>query len=185
MPGPYSFGLGSQSALVTVHHDLQLVLAEVIEVYDVQVLQGARSIEEQIRNITKKVSKTLNSDHIPRNERGEYDPSQPAMAVDVVPYSKGVNPWPLDSDAPEVRQKKAHRFYYMQGLVRMAAHKLGIKIQQGVDWDMDDDLFDQSFDDLPHVALARPLPPLVVKGELLDMANDALKSRGLPPWRNA
>ena len=185
MPGPYSFGRASQSALVTVHHDLQIILTDVIEVYDVQILQGARSIEEQVRNITKGVSKTIDSDHIPRNDKGEYDPSAPAMAVDVVPYAKGVNPWPLDSDTPEVRQLKAHRFYYMQGMIRLAAHKLGIKIQQGVDWDMDGDFFDQSFHDLPHVALARPVPRLVVKGELLEIANEALKSRGLKEWRNA
>jgi peptidoglycan L-alanyl-D-glutamate endopeptidase CwlK len=181
MPGPYSYGRASQAALITAHHDLQIIMADVIEVYDVQILQGARTIEEQIRNITKGVSKTLNSDHIPRNDDGEYDSSAPAMALDVVPYAAGVNPWPLDA----VRQKKAHRFYFMQGIIYRVAHEHGITIQQGVDWDMDGDLFDQSFDDLPHVALARPLPPLVVTGDLLVMANEALRSRGLSEWENA
>jgi peptidoglycan L-alanyl-D-glutamate endopeptidase CwlK len=185
MPGPYSYGRASQAALVTAHHDLQIIMADVIEVYDVQIIQGARTIEEQIRNITRGVSKTLNSDHIPRNEDGEYDSSAPAMALDVVPYASGVNPWPLDSDTPVVRQKKAHRFYYMQGIIYRVAHEHGIAIQQGIDWDMDGDLFDQSFDDLPHVALAAKLPPLSVTGDLLVMANEALRSRGLPEWRDA
>ncbi len=181
MAGPFSYGLGSQAVLVTLHHDLQIILTELIEFFDVSLEQGARTVEEQIRNIRNGASKTLDSRHIPRDEEGRYDPSKPAIAVDIIPYTKGVNPWPHDDDTPAMRQKKMHRFYYMQGAILTIAHTHGIAIRQGVDWDMDADFFDQRFDDGPHVELIRTdWPKLVVEGELLEMANEALKSKGLP-----
>lgn len=181
----YSYGRSSQAVLATVHHDLQIILTHLIEVYDVQLLQGARSVEEQIRNIRRGVSKTLDSRHIPRDSEGRYDPTQPAIAVDLAPYQSGVNPWPLDSDSRVIREKKKGRFYFMQGIIRQIAHTHDIAIRQGVDWDLDNDFLDQSFDDLPHVELHRhDWPRLVVVGEVLEMANESLRARGLSEWRN-
>ena len=179
-----SFGHASQAVLATLHHDMQIILTDLIEVYDVSLLQGARTIEEQIRNIRKRVSKTLDSRHIPRDAEGNYDPNSPAIACDMVPYAKGVNPWPLDSDAKDVREKKAHRFYYMHGRLSEIAHRHGIFIRQGIDWDMDGDYFDQSFDDLPHWELHVEVPKLVVPTDLLTLANEALAGAGLPKYRN-
>lgn len=182
----FSYGRSSQAVLATVHHDIEIIAVHVIEIFDIRLLQGARTIEEQIRNIRKGVSKTLDSRHIPRDSDGHYDPTQPAIALDFAPYKAGVNPWPQDSDSRVTREKKKGRFYYAQGIIRQVAHEHDIRIRQGVDWDMDADFFDQSFDDLGHIELLRPdWPPLVVEGELLEMANEALASRGLSEWRNA
>lgn len=179
MAGPFNFGTASSAQLTTVHHDLAIIMGEAIEIFDFSIHQGARTVEEQIRNIRKGVSKTLDSRHIPRNTDGEYDPNAKGMAADCLPYTKGVNPWPQDSDPSKVRQKKAHRFYYLQGIFYTIAKRNSIDIIQGVDWDMDGDFFDQTFDDLPHIQLAVRLPKLRVEGELLEMANEALLSRGL------
>lgn len=179
MAGPFSFGTASSSQLATLHHDLQIILGDAIEIFDFSIHQGSRTVEEQIRNIRKGVSKTLDSRHIPRNQDGEYDPNAKGMAADCLPYTKGVNPWPQDDDPRKIRQKKAHRFYYLQGIFLTIAHRHDIEVIQGVDWDMDGNFFDQSFDDLPHIQLARRLPKLRVEGELLEMANEALLSRGL------
>lgn len=176
----YRYGRASQAELATVHHELNIIFADVIEVFDVSIIQGARTVEEQIRNIRRGVSKTIDSRHIPRDSDGRYDPRGRAIAVDAVPYQEGVNPWPLDSDDPVTREKKKARFYYMQGIIRDVAHRHGIEIRQGVDWDRDNDIFDQTFDDLPHVELWRPdWPDLVLEGELLELANEALRSKGL------
>jgi len=178
--GPYEFGRASTKQLLTVHHDLQIVLQDAIQYMDFSITQGARTVEEQIRNIRKQVSDTLDSRHIPRDDAGLYDPNAPCVAVDLVPYTKGVNPWPQDSDSRVVRQKKAHRFYYMQGIIYTCAQKQGIRIRQGLDWDMDGDFFDQKFDDLPHVELVvSDWQKLVVEGTLLAEANEA----GIGPLR--
>lgn len=180
-----SYGRASRSVFETIHHDLQIIATDLIEVYDVSLIGGARTVERQIENIRRRVSKTLDSRHIPRDDQGRYDPNAPAMALDLVPYAKGVNPWPQDSDAPDVRQKKAHRFYFAQGIIFQIAATHGIEIRQGIDWNRDADLFDQKFDDLPHVELVRDgWPRLVVDDEtLLEMANEALRARGLPEHR--
>ena len=115
------FGAHSSGEMAKLHHDLAIVASRVIEIYDFSVQQTARTIEEQIRNIRKGVSKTVDSRHIPRDDDGNYDPRALAIAGDFIPYQKGVNPWPQDDDDPSIRQKKAHRFYYMQGLFRMAS----------------------------------------------------------------
>lgn len=180
---PYKHGRDSQREIATLHPDLRVIVLGLIEVYDHSVEGGARTVDEQIGNIRRRVSKTLDSRHIPRDENGLYDPSMPSIAVDLVPWQQGVNPWPQDDDTPKVRAKLKGRFYFMQGIVRQIAHSNGIEIRQGQDWDRDNDFLDQSFDDLPHLELWIPSwPKLIVEGELLERANEALTSRGLPAY---
>ena len=179
----YAHGSNSKKEIATLHHDLQIIVAGLIEIYDHSVEQGARTVDQQIANIRRKVSKTLDSRHIPRDENGRYDPTKPCIAVDLVPWQKGVNPWPQDDDPPKRRSKLKGRFYFMQGIVRQIAHQENIEIRQGQDWDRDNDFMDQTFDDLPHLELWVPSwPKLVVEGELLERANEALTSRGLPAY---
>lgn len=179
-----AFGRNSSKQLVTLHHDLQIILTELVEVYDISITQGARTVEDQIRNIRNGASKTLNSRHIPRDpSTGKYDPNAPACAADVIPWQKGVNPWPTDDDSRVIREKKKGRLYFMQGRITEIARRHSIKIRQGVDWDGDSDFFDQKFDDLPHVELLLiHWPKLVVEGALLEEANEALLSRELPAY---
>jgi len=185
MPGPYQRGAQSAGQLATCHHDLAIIAGELLEVYDHSVHQGARTIEEQIRNIDRRASKTIDSRHIPRDAEGNYDPGQPCVAFDLLPYYRGVNPWPQAQEPRAVQVKKANRFYFMQGVIRDIAHRQKIDIRQGVDWDMDGDFFDQKFDDLPHVELIRvDWPRLVLPADLLELANEALLSRGLTAYVN-
>ena len=183
MAGPYSFGKNSEAQLVTMHHDLRIIAESAIEIFDITVIQGARSVEEQIRNISRGVSKTLDSCHIPRDGDGHYDPvNGVSWAGDFGPWQKGVNMWPLDGDSRRVQEKKKARFYYMQGIFRQIAHQHNIQIRQGVDWDGDGDVFDQTFDDLPHMERGGRRARLIVTGELLDLANEALVLKGLKPY---
>jgi hypothetical protein len=100
--------------------------------------------------------------HIPRNQNGEYDPIEYSYAADVVPYQAGINPWPQVSDNDEVKKKKLYRFYFLQGVLYSIAYQLIIEIRQGIDWDRDFDFFDQTFDDMGHVELAKTLPKLKI-----------------------
>jgi len=179
----YSHGSNSRKQIATLHNDLRIIVVKLIQIYDHSVEQGGRTVEQQIANIRRKVSKTLDSRHIPRDDEGNYNPTEPAIAVDLIPYQQGLNPWPQDDDPPKIRAKLKGRFYYMQGIVRQIAHENGIEIRQGQDWDRDNDFMDQTFDDLPHLELFIPdWPKLIVEGELLERANEALTSRGLPEY---
>ncbi len=185
MPGPYTRGARSAGQLATCHYDLEIIAVDLLEVFDHSVHQGGRTVEEQIRNILNGASKTIDSRHIPRDAEGNYDPRAKCIAFDLLPYTKGVNPWPQAQDPRAVQTKKANRFYFMQGCVLTIAQRHGIAIRQGVDWNLDGDFFDQTFDDLPHVELLRTdFPRLRLPDDLLGFANDALRERGLPEYKN-
>lgn len=183
MAAPFSFGRRSDAQFVTLHHDLQIILTSAIEIYDFSITQGARSIEQQILNISRGVSKTIDSRHIPRDNDGRYNPNAPALAADCTPYTQGVNPWPQDSDPRHIREKKKARFYYLQGILYSIAQQHSIAIRQGVDWDGDADFFDQTFDDLPHIELPSSAK-LWLPDDLLEQANEALLARGLKAYKN-
>lgn len=186
MNGPFAFGKKSTARRATLHPNLCLLVDELILYYDFSVDGGARTVEDQIENIwPKKVSKTIDSRHIPRDAEGNYDPNGLAIATDLTPYKKGISPWARPSDTPIVREKKKARFYFLQGALYAIARSAGIEIRQGIDWDRDADLFDQDFDDLPHVELVIPnWPRLRLPPDLLARANEALRKRGLPEYRN-
>jgi hypothetical protein len=75
---------------------------------------------------------------------------KPALALDIAPE-------PLDWGNSK---NKAHNVKALQRFVDLqlshilpAAMKLGIKIRQGVDWNRNGNLTDDSWDDLPHVEI--------------------------------
>ena len=112
----YVHGRNSLKQLATLHHDLQIIVTHLLETFDHSVGQGARTLDEQIANIRRGVSKTLDSRHIPRDEGGFSNPTFPCMAVDLVPYQKGLNPWPQDADSRSVREKKKARSWTGLGI---------------------------------------------------------------------
>lgn len=130
---PY-FGRTSKRRLVGVHPDLRAILDDVVKIYDITIPPdgGARTRERQAELYRNGDSQRLDSHHIIQADG--Y-----AHAVDPVPY-------PVDWD-------DRRRFDIMAGLLFMAAEKRGIKIRWGGDWDMDWDLRDQEFHDLPHIEL--------------------------------
>lgn len=185
MGGPYRYGANSRAELDEAHPDLRVLFERLIQFFDVSILEAARDPRQQVRNVRRGVSKTVDSRHIPRDEDGRYDPEAPAEAIDAAPYPVR---WPRmpEVGSPELRReiqrymKDCARFYYMHGALEALAHELGIPLRHGVDWDLDDEFRDQDFDDLPHTELDLPRPPLRLEGEILRRANEALRSRGLP-----
>jgi peptidoglycan L-alanyl-D-glutamate endopeptidase CwlK len=94
----------------TLHPSLQSVLDEAIKEMDFTILQGARSVEEQRRNVNNGTSQTMNSKHLTR----------PSQAVDIAP-------WPIDWD-------DISRFRALAGLILDVAGTQGVKLVWGGAW---------------------------------------------------
>ena len=79
----YKLGKHSRDELAGVHPILVQMVTEAIKIskQDFIVFDGLRTVEEQRRNIAKKVSKTMNSYHL-------Y-----GLAVDLVPFVNGEPKW--------------------------------------------------------------------------------------------
>ncbi|MCB7129630.1 MAG: M15 family metallopeptidase [Candidatus Brocadiales bacterium] len=122
------FGDTSKTRLATCDDRLQRLLNEVILRYDVRILQGYRSQQEQETAYRERMSKL----RWPKSKHNQH----PSLAVDVAPY-------PIDWEDRE-------RFFYMGGLIKGVAAMMGIRVRWGGDWDSDTDFKDQRFTDLPH-----------------------------------
>lgn len=146
----YTFSKISKERILTCHHDIQLILSEVIKIYDISVLEGYRDVKRQQELFNSKPPRTK-KDGIIKLSMHNYHPS---MAVDICPYKKGCDPF-------EKTIKNLARFYYMMGIVKAVSEYLLIRgdishrVRFGLDWDSDDIFTDQSFDDLPHIELRR------------------------------
>jgi len=127
----YAFGKRSRQNLDEAHPYLQEIFNEVIKIIDCAVIEGHRDREEQNKLYDIGQSKL-------RWPRSKHNTS-PSLAVDVIPYPVDWNDW--------------DRFYFLAGIVKGVAFKLGYKIRWGGDWDSDNHFDDQSFHDLPHFEL--------------------------------
>jgi len=125
------FGTTSQERLYSCHSDLIRLFEAVVVRFDCTVLEGHRGKEKQDNYYKGGKSKVQWPD-------GKHN-SYPSEAVDVVPY-------PVDWQDRE-------RFHYFGGFVLGMATAMGIKIRWGGDWDMDTQVKDNKFDDLPHFEL--------------------------------
>ena len=131
-----SFGTRSKSNLDSAHKDLQTLFNEVIKHYDCSVICGYRNEIDQ----NKAYHDGRSSLKFPQSKHN----SLPSRAVDVVPYFKR---------KPNIRWDDKDKFYEFAGFVQGVAAMLNIKIRCGHNWDMDDELHDSSFIDLPHYEL--------------------------------
>ncbi len=130
------FGKESLAQRATLHPKLQRVLDEAILHFDFVIVEGFRNQVDQDRAFAKGLSKQ-------RWPNGNHN-RNPSRAVDIAPY-------PIDWNEGE----KPHlRFAFMQGVIYMAARKVGVKLRFGMDWNGNFDPRDESFIDLPHVELA-------------------------------
>ena len=125
------FGRTSKKRLKTCDERLQSLFNEVVKVFDCSILVGHRGEEDQ-----NKVYKEGNSQV--KWPKGKHN-KKPSSAVDVAPY-------PIDWEDRE-------RFSYFAGFVKGVAWRLNIPIRWGGDWDGDNDLSDNNFDDLVHFEL--------------------------------
>ena len=128
------FSKKSLEHLNTCDERLQRVFNEVIKHFDCTILEGHRSDERQEELYRQGLSKL---------KQGSKHNSSPSKAIDVVPYIKGKGiPW-----------NDSKYFYHFSGYVLGVANSMGIKLRSGYNWDMDDDLDDQTFFDGPHYEL--------------------------------
>ena len=137
------FGAESRANLADVHPRLQELFEFVVRFWDCKILDGRRTVEEQIKNVAKGVSKTMASKHID------------GLAVDAMPYpvdwtaiQKGLDAIKRAEGGMQIAEA-----YMFAGFVAGVAAAKGIQIRQGVDWDGDRDFADQTFHDLPHTEL--------------------------------
>jgi len=137
-----AFGKRSLAALGSADERLQRLFHEVVKTYDCTVLCGHRGQEEQEEAFRAGFSK----EHWPNSKHNSF----PSKSVDVAPYPVV---WPTPGMSREDYALAMGRFYYFAGYVRRAAEQMGLRVRQGVDWNGNFDIRDQSFHDLPHTEL--------------------------------
>ena len=126
---PNVFSLQSLSSLQGVDIRLQDLAFKVLQIHDCKVTEGLRTEAQQRIYVAKGASKTMNSRHLTGH------------AIDMYPY-------PIDWN-------NFKRFYYFAGLVMATAYWMDVPIRWGGDWDGDNDLDDQNFNDLGHFEIPR------------------------------
>lgn len=120
----------SATRLASCHPQLQAVFNKVLEICDCSILCGHRTEAEQ-----NALPSTNTQVRFPNSKHN----SVPSKAVDATPY-------PYDEDDRE-------RFSYFAGIVIGVGASMGAAIRWGGDWDKDNELKDNGFDDLMHFEL--------------------------------
>lgn len=132
-----AYGARSKSNLEECHQDLQTIFNEVIKYLDNSIIEGHRGEAEQNEVYRKGLSKVK----YPNSKHNK----QPSMAVDAVPY-------PIDwEDTNRMRYFAGH----VMGIARLLKDRgiIDHNLRWGGDWDMDTELKDNRFQDLPHFEL--------------------------------
>lgn len=124
-----SYSKQSQANLDSCHWHLQVIFIDALQVMDHSILCGYRSQDEQLALFIEEQTKV---------RLGEHN-CTPSRAVDAIPY-------PVDWD-------DLRRVTLFAGIVLGIAHKRGIKIRWGGDWDQDTQVKDNKFNDLVHFEL--------------------------------
>ena len=136
----------SQKRLETCHPDLQRVFDVVLQIMDCSIECGYRGYEAQHRAFLDGFSKVDYPD-------GKHN-GVPSDAADVKPYVPEVK---IDGNNP----KHLKYFYHFAGIVlgvaEMMYHdgEITHRLRWGGDWDMDDNMDDQTFNDLYHYELIK------------------------------
>lgn len=134
-----TFGKASLAQRATLHPDLQKVLDEAIKTFDFSIHCSFRNKQDQDAAFASKASKVKWP-----NSRHNITPN--TEAADCLPYPFKKEDW-----------KDLSRFARMMGHLESAAVRLGIPVELGMDWDMDQSTIDESFRDYPHIQLKRPV----------------------------
>lgn len=146
---PYKYSKISAANLAECDPRLQEIFNFVLEHWDHKVTDGARTIEEQRKNVDKGVSQTMASKHLPNPK------TKKSMAVDAVPYpenyaaiEKGLNAIKNADGGMEIAE-----VYAFMGFVAGVAAAKDIPIRQGTDWNSNRQFNDQTFHDLFHTEI--------------------------------
>ena len=128
----YSFSKRSLDNLKNADKRLVDICNELIKITDFTVIESYRSIERQQELFKKGFSKI---DGIKKKGKHNYFPS---LAIDIIPFKKGHNPFDGSKESDLMFNELAKQF-------KEVAKQLNIKIQWGGDW--------VSFSDKPHFEL--------------------------------
>lgn len=161
----YSYGSKSQSVKETLCEELALVADDVIQVYNISLIEGHRTKEKQDHYFETGASKLK----FPNSKHNTY----PSDALDAWPYVEVLAGVPVHTalsghpdQIAELSKKTGYtkeriwqlilqEYATMKGVFMAMAYKRGIKLRFGDDWDGDHDRLDQSFIDLPHMEVVR------------------------------
>ena len=123
------FSRASMENLEGVHPLLADWTLELVVVMNCTVISGVRDMTTQREYVALGVSKTMNSMHL-------IQPDGYGHAVDLAPYP--------------IKYERTRQFDLLAGMGWMLAHKMGINILWGGDWDRDLNVYDQNFNNLGH-----------------------------------
>ena len=124
----YKFSQRSLDNLKNVDERLVRICNELIKRVDFTVIEGFRSLERQKEMYDKGFSKI---DGISKKGKHNYSPS---LAIDIIPFKKGHNPFDGSKESDIMFDNLAKEF-------KQVAKELGINITWGGDW---------KFIDKPH-----------------------------------
>lgn len=124
----------SEERLSTCHESIQEFVRHVSKKYPLMVVCGHRGEKEQNEAYEKGQSKLK----FPSSKHNVF----PSLAVDLAPLKDGKIDW-----------NDGSQWYHFAGYVQGVAETLGIKVRWGGDWNMNFNLKDQTFFDLPHFEL--------------------------------
>jgi len=123
------YSASSQTNLETCDLRLQRIFTEALQVMDHSIICGYRTESEQLALFLEKKTKVRLGKH----------QTKPSLAIDAIPF-------PINPDW----NKDLEKICVFAGIVLAIAHKRGIKLRWGRDWDGDMDLNDQTFNDYVH-----------------------------------
>lgn len=133
-----SFSFESRCKLSSLHPKLQRLVNNAIKYIDFSILETHRTEEKQKELFEKGATKTMQSKHLP----------YPSLAVDIAPY-----PYPDLSEKNPNRLVELEQVYYMAGFIKGLAQGMDIKIRVGSDWNGNNDIRDDKFQDAWHIEL--------------------------------
>ena len=150
------FSKRSQDRLDTCHSFLVELFGRVVKGFDCTILEGARSQNRQM--ILLGEGKTKLKYPLSKHNIGLESGRKLSAAVDVIPYPID---WRYEGDMWDASQEheldeyleihhNIERWFMFIGYVKGIAAEMGVPLICGADWDGDNCMADQQFDDLPH-----------------------------------
>lgn len=150
----FTYSKKSKDIISTCSPSIQEVMYQLINIMDVSALSGYRGEDEQNALVAAKASKL--------KYPGSYHNRLPSEAIDVVPYHKKYKR--LNGSHSQIKKIMIHedmtesqangfvreQFTLMAGMILAIAYSNGTPMVWGGDWDNDNDLSDNKFDDLAH-----------------------------------
>ena len=119
----------SQDRLNTSHRLIQELMHNVLAIMDISILECHRTQERQMDLFLRGLSELNGTDKMSKHQQF------PSLAVDVIPYEKGHNPF-------DGSEKSELMFYKLSRIIFIEARKLGLDITWGGHW--------ESLIDMPH-----------------------------------